>query len=635
MPSSSSLVFSKVLIANRGEIAVRVIRTCQDMGISTVAVYSEIDYNSLHVRLADEAYALPGVSAAESYLNVEAILEAVSRSKAEAVHPGYGFLSENGDFAQAVTAQGVTFVGPPPQAIHIMGDKISARNAAESVGVNSVPGDTTPIVDPVQVEDFAASFGWPVAVKAAYGGGGRGMKVIASPEEAETAIESARREAKAYFGRDELYIERYLPKPRHVEIQVLADSHGSCIYLGSRDCSAQRRHQKLIEEAPAPSIPASISDAMGEAAVKVAQGCEYVNAGTVEFLYHDKSFYYLEMNTRLQVEHPVTELITGVDLVEQQLRIAADEPLQITQNDVTISGHAIEVRVNAEDPANGAFRPSPGRIEQLRPAQGFGVRWDGGYEPGDEVSQFYDNLIGKLVVWGKDRDTAIARTLRALAETNVTGLPTTVGASRIILSHPDFAGVAHSTKWVEEQLDFRSVSQGMTQGTGGSAGATQGRSAGMAQGLGGGESATRMDAADASTPRVRREIDVEVDGKRFNVAMWVEDSSAATAPTSASDTTLNRTQHGSGSSGRRGRATRKSASGGEAAPGAVVVPMQGTVVQTLVAVGDAVEAGDVVAVLEAMKMENNLTAEKSGTVTEVRVGVGDSVGVGDIIAIIA
>ena len=596
------------------------------MGIGTVAVYSEIDYNSLHVRLADEAYALPGVSAAESYLNVEAILEAVNRSKADAVHPCYGFLSENADFARAVTDQGVTFVGPPPQAIHIMGDKISARNAAASVGVGSVPGDTTPIVDPAQVEDFAASFGWPVAVKAAYGGGGRGMKVVASPEEVETAVESARREAKAYFGRDELYVERYLAEPRHVEIQVLADSYGSCIYLGSRDCSAQRRHQKLIEEAPAPSIPASVLDAMGEAAVKVARGCGYVNAGTVEFLYHDTSFYYLEMNTRLQVEHPVTELVTGVDLVEQQLRIAAGEPLPITQNDVTISGHAIEVRVNAEDPANGAFRPSPGHIRQLRPAQGFGVRWDGGYEPGDEVSQFYDNLIGKLVVWGKDRDTAIARTLRALAETNITGLPTTVDASRIILSHPDFAGVTHSTKWVEEQLDFRSVSQNTVEDTGGSTS--------MTQDLGGGGSATQTDAVDASASHVRREIDVEVDGKRFNVAMWVEDSSAATVPASASDTTLGRAQHSSGR-GRRGRAARKIASGDETVPGAVVAPMQGTVVQILVGVGDAVEADDTVAVLEAMKMENNLTSEKSGTVTEVRVGVGDSVGVGDIIAVIS
>jgi len=516
---------------------------------------------------------------------------AIERSGADAVHPGYGFFSENADFARAVAAQGVTFIGPPPEAIEVMGDKISARDAAVRAGVEPVPGTTEPIVDPAQVEAFGSAHGWPVAVKAAYGGGGRGMKVVRESAEAAAAVESAQREALAYFGRDELYMERYFDAARHVEVQVLADAHGNYVHLGTRDCSAQRRHQKLIEEAPAPQIDPGVLAAMGEAAVAVARGCGYVNAGTVEFLYADGAFYYLEMNTRLQVEHPVTEMVTGVDLVEQQLRVAAGEPLALTQSGIALDGCSIEVRVNAEDPAGGTFLPCPGLVTELRPAQGYATRWDGGYEAGDNVSPYYDNLVGKLVVWGRDRDIAIGRALRALYETHVAGVATTIGAAQAILAHPDFAAVAHSTRWVEERLDFASLPESPQAGTGA--------------------------GASASGSRVHHEIEAEVDGKRFSVALWTPqaDGDGSERPSAS-----------------RRRARGPSSLGGGAAE--VTVPMQGTIIKLLVGVGDEVEAGQPVAVLEAMKMENNIAAGRSGTVAEIRVKVGDSVGGGDTIAVV-
>ena len=580
-------VFTKVLIANRGEIAVRVIRACREMGVATVAVYSDLDRDALHTRLADEAYALGGQTAAESYLNTEAILSAIDRSGADAVHPGYGFFSENADFARAVTDRAVTFIGPPPEAIEVMGDKISARLAAEKVGVHSVPGTTDFITDPDQVRAFGAEHGYPIAIKAAYGGGGRGMKVVTDESAIADAIESAQREALAYFARDEIYMERYLTAPRHIEIQVLADTHGNAVYLGERDCSAQRRHQKLIEEAPAPDLPDDVRTAMGEAAVAVALGCGYTNAGTVEFLYEDGTFHYLEMNTRLQVEHPVTELVTGLDLVEQQLRIASGEPLDFGQDDVTITGHAIEVRINAEDPAGGAFLPSPGRIDALQVPDGFGVRFDGGYEAGDEVSQYYDNLVGKLVVWGRNRDVAIRRTLRALADFEIRGVATTIPADIAILEHPDFSAVAHSTKWVEETLDLSAVSA----------------------------DADTADTGD-DVPTVRQDTSVEVDGRRFAVSIWVPETAPTVQPAA------------------RTRAKRSGGSASTLGSGRVAVPMQGTIVKVLVAVGDSVDAGDSVCVLEAMKMENNVAADKAGTVTEVLVGPGDSVGSGDVVVVI-
>lgn len=574
-------MFGKVLIANRGEIAVRVIRACRELGVGTVAVYSELDRNALHVRLADEAYALGGETAAESYLNTERMIEIIKESGAEAVHPGYGFFSENADFARSIHELGVTFIGPPPEAIDVMGDKISAREAAENVGVDGVPGTTDLITDPSQVHEFGNEHGYPVAIKAAYGGGGRGMKVVANAEAVEAAIESAQREALAYFGRDEIYMERYLSNPRHVEVQVLSDSHGNHVSLGTRDCSAQRRHQKLIEEAPAPGIDQSILDEMASAAIDVARGCNYTNAGTVEFLYEDGSFYYLEMNTRLQVEHPVSELVTGIDLVEQQLRVAAGEKLSFAQEDIDVRGHSIEIRINAEDPAEGAFLPSPGPITTLRAPDGFGTRFDTGYETGDEISQFYDNLVGKLVVWGHDRPTAIRRAVRALDELVVDGVATTIPADRAILTSEEFGAVTHSTNWVENGLDLTGVSS------------------------------TAAPAAEDEDGRELKEMPIEVNGKRYNVRMWVPSASAG---------------------GPKRRRAASSSSGGGAGTGVVAVPMQGTIVRIHVEVGDNVEAGDPLVVLEAMKMENNIDADIAGTITEINVAVGDSIGAGDIVA---
>ena len=591
-------MLSKVLIANRGEIAVRVIRTCQELGIATVAVYSDLDRDALHVRLADEAYALGGQTAAESYLDTQKILDVISRSGADAVHPGYGFFSENADFARAIACAGVTWIGPPPEAIEVMGDKISSRLAAERAEVAGVPGTTEVLTSADEVIAFGEAHGWPVAIKAAYGGGGRGMRVVRQASEAAAALESAQREAEKAFGRSESYLERYLTWPRHVEVQVFADSHGNAVYLGTRDCSAQRRHQKLIEEAPAPGIPEKTLAAMGEAAVKVAKACGYVNAGTVEFIFQDGDFFFLEMNTRLQVEHPATEAVVGMDLVALQLKVAAGEPLGFTQDDVVINGHAIEVRINAEDPAGGKFLPSPGTITRFRRPDGFGVRTDAGYDEGDTVSQFYDNLIAKVIVWGKDREDARRRTLRALRELEIEGPATTVPADIVILEHPDFASIEHSTNWVEQKLDLSGV---------------------------GGRPAAPQPPEEGAEKKVQRDVDVEVDGRRYQVKVWVPDVGPVVA--------------GPGSGAQGGRPSRPRASGqgsghGGGGSGEVSVPMQGTIVKVLVAVGDSVEAGQAVTVLEAMKMENNITAETAGTVKEVRVKPGDAVGAGDVVVVI-
>jgi acetyl-CoA/propionyl-CoA carboxylase biotin carboxyl carrier protein len=592
-------VLSKILIANRGEIAVRVIRACRELGITSVAVYSDLDRDSLHVRLADEAYSLGGQTAAESYLDTEKILGVIERCGADGVHPGYGFFSENTDFARAITAKGVTFIGPPPEAIEVMGDKVSSRIAAQDAGVAGVPGTTEFLTSADEVVAFGEQHGWPVAIKAAYGGGGRGMRVVNSAAEAADALESAQSEALKGFGRSECYVERYLTWPRHIEMQVFADTHGNAVWVGERDCSAQRRHQKLIEESPAPLFPDETRQAMGEAAVRVTKACGYVNAGTVEFLYQDGEFYFLEMNTRLQVEHPVTELVTGLDLVAEQIRIASGEPLSFSQGDIVRRGHAIEVRVNAEDPAGGRFIPSPGPITRLRVPQGFGVRWDGGYEAGDQVSQFYDNLVGKLIVWGADRDTAIARTIRAIDEFEITGVATTLPADLAILRHEDFRAGKHSTKWVEERLDLS-----------GTAGATQ---------PGGAEAGE----AAKPEPKVRRDVDVEVNGRKFSVAVWIPESQVAAAAEGAA---------GNRVATRRRRAAAATTAG--AGSGDVTVPMQGTIVKVLVAPGDTVEVGQTVCVLEAMKMENNITAEKAGTIKELKVEAGQSVGSGDVVATI-
>ena len=587
-------MFSKLLIANRGEIAVRVIRACRELGIPSVAVYSELDRDAMHVRLADEAFALGGQTAAESYLNTEAILDVISRCGADAVHPGYGFYSENAEFARAITERGVTFVGPPPEAIEVMGDKISARLAAERSGVAGVPGTTEVITSTGEVAAFGDEHGYPIAIKAAYGGGGRGMKVVGSPDEIEAALASAQREAEAFFGRGECYMERYLTWPRHIEMQIMADHHGNAVWLGERDCSAQRRHQKLVEESPAPLLDDAVRKAMGDAAVAVARGCNYTNAGTVEFLYQDGEFFYLEMNTRLQVEHPVTEMVTGIDLVREQIRVAAGEPLSFTQSEVTSVGHAIEARINAEDPAGGRFLPSPGSLTSLVVPDGFGVRWDGGYEAGDTVSQYYDNLIGKLVVWGSDRQTAISRMQRALSELSVGGVATTAAAHARIMASEDFQAGVHSTKWVEERLDLSGVS-GKT------------------------DTDPPAESDGDGMPRVRRDVVVEVDGKRFSVSAWVPETAAPA---------------NNGNTSARPRRASGGASAG-AGTGQVTVPMQGTIVKVLVEVGQEVTAGEGVVVLEAMKMENSINADRSGTVTEIKVEPGDTVGAGDVVVVIS
>jgi len=569
---------------------VRVIRACRELGIGSIAVYSELDREALHVRLADEAYALGGQTAAESYLNTDAILDVIERSGADAVHPGYGFFSENADFARALTAAGAIWIGPPPEAIEVMGDKISSRKAAAAADVASVPGTLEPIGDTSEIVAFGEEYGWPVAIKAAYGGGGKGLKVVHGPDEVDAAFESATREATAYFGRAEAYLERYLTRPRHIEIQVFADSHGNAVWLGERDCSTQRRHQKLIEESPAAGLDDATRTAMGEAAVKVAQGCGYTNAGTVEMLYQDGEFWFLEMNTRLQVEHCVTEMVTSLDLVAEQIRVAAGEPLSFTQDQITRHGHSIECRINAEDATRG-FMPSPGTITSLRLPGGPGVRWDGGYEAGDEVSQYYDNLVGKLVVWGSDRPTAIGRAVRALEEMVVEGVATTIPADLAILRHPDFAAIEHSTKWVEERLDLSGITA----------------------------PAPAPSTDEDAPPLVKRSTTVELNGKRFEVDMWVPEQVGVAAAAPAAK----KAKRGPSSSGA-----------GAAGSGSIEAPMQGTIVKVLVEVGQEVEVGAGIVVLEAMKMENQINATTAGTVKEIRVAAGDTVGGGDILAVI-
>jgi acetyl-CoA/propionyl-CoA carboxylase biotin carboxyl carrier protein len=578
---------NSLLIANRGEIAVRIIRTAKEMGLRTIAVFSELDRDALHVRMADEAWNIGPAPPAESYLNGASILRVARAAKVEAIHPGYGFLSENAGFADLVAEAGLIWIGPPASAIRAMGDKITSRRTAEAAKVPMVPGTTSPLETLADVAAAAEQYGYPVAIKAAHGGGGKGLRVAREPDDLEEAFEGARREADAYFNSPEVYVEKYLTQPRHIEAQVMFDSHGNGVFLGERDCSVQRRHQKLIEETPSPGLSARQRKALGEAAVAAARSCGYVNAGTVEFLYDpaEDSFYFLEMNTRLQVEHTITEMVTGLDLVAWQIRIASGEKLDFGK--IEPRGHAIEFRINAEDPLRG-FLPTPGQIVDYREPSGPGVRVDSGVMASTRVSQYYDNLMAKLVVWGATRQEAIRRGKRALSEFVITGVSTTIPAHLAVLDHPDFVNGTHHTKWMEESVQL-------------------------------------PDPVPAASPVLpsdeeltRRDMTVEIGGRRFSVTYWAPEplpSAGAPGP-------------------RRVRPKLERSASLAAIDGVIAAPMQGTIVKVHVKAGDRVEANQPICVLEAMKMENEVRSPAAGEVVDLRVQPGDTVATGAVIAII-
>ena len=578
-----------LLIANRGEIAVRVIRAAREMGLRTIAVYSELDRDAVHVELADEAWNIGPAPAAESYLNVATILDVAGSSGADAVHPGYGFLAENADFARAVMDAGLTWVGPPPDAIALMGDKISSRHAAEKAGVPGVPGTFEPAEGLDVIEAFVEEHGLPIAIKAAHGGGGRGLKVVRDVAELASAYESASREADAWFSRPEVYIERYLDGARHIEAQVMFDQHGNGAFLGERDCTIQRRHQKLIEEAPSPSLTGEQRELMGERAVAVARAAGYVSAGTVEFIVDkDGHIYFLEMNTRIQVEHTVTEMVTGIDLVKEQLRIAAGEPLSFET--ATVRGHAIEFRVNAEDPAAG-FVPAPGTLVDYHEPGGFGVRVDSGVRSGSTISQYYDNLIAKLVVWGADREEAMARGRRALEDFKVVGVPTTIPAHLAVMETDAFKTSTHHTKFVEDEMRFESTGP------------------------------TSQPTLPEDEELQERTMTVEVGGKRFSVKFWAPVIQVAATG-------------GARAAPRRRPPKLDRSSRGSDEAGVITAPMQGTIVKVYVQAGTHMDAGDPLCVLEAMKMENEIKAPVAGELVDLRIQPGDTVSVGSVLGIV-
>ena len=574
-------MFTKVLVANRGEIAVRVCRTLREMGIASVAVYSEADRELPFVGYADEAYAIGPGPAAESYLRGETIIRTAQRAGAEAIHPGFGFLAENAAFARACAAAGLTFIGPSPDAMEAMASKTAARRAMAAAGVPIVPGVTEPIAMLDEAQAAAAEIGYPVAVKAAAGGGGKGIKTASGPDELERAFESAQREGKAYFADDAVYLERYLERPRHVEVQLLADLHGKVIHLGERDCSVQRRHQKILEETPSPAVTPELREHIGAIAVDAARAVGYTNAGTVEGLLDaDGSYYFLEMNTRLQVEHTVTEMVTGLDLVREQVWIAGGRPLGWTQADVRLYGHSIQCRINAEDPAAG-FVPTPGTITRYREPSGPGVRVDSGVEEGSTISGLYDPMIAKLVVWDEDRELARKRMLRALSELEIEGPKTLIPLHRQILEHPDFIAGGLLHEFVERGGDVEEPP-------------------------GPGPDERRV----ATGVREAKTLPVEVDGKRFDVTVTVPEHPGRTRLRArrAAIAERERTAHG--------------------AADVVRSPMQGTVLTVGATAGDTVSPGDVLVVVEAMKMENEIVAHRPGVVEAVEVVAGDQVSVG-------
>jgi acetyl-CoA/propionyl-CoA carboxylase biotin carboxyl carrier protein len=579
--------FTKILIANRGEIAVRVCRTLRELEIASVAIYSEADRGSLHAAFADEAYLVGPGAPAESYLNQERILDVARRSGAEAVHPGYGFLAENADFARAVEAAGLVWIGPPPEAMELMGSKVAARQTMSAAGVPIIPGTTEPVESASDVRRLGDEIGWPIAIKASAGGGGKGLKVVASADEVERAFEAARREGQAYFSDSAVYVERYLDNPRHVEVQVLADRQGSVIHLGERDCTIQRRHQKLVEETPSPAVDEELRAVIGGIAVDAARAVGYRSAGTIEgLLSNEGEYFFLEMNTRLQVEHTVTELVTGLDLVREQVLIAAGEPLSLSQEDVRLRGHAIECRINAEDPSTG-FLPTPGRITGYREPAGPGVRVDSGVREGSEVVGLYDPLVAKLCVHGVDREHARRRMLRALGEYEIEGIETLVGFHRALLGHACFAagetchGVVESKELAEEAEQLSHLT-------------------------------TKIPAA--SDGRVQgRNIQAEVEGRRFEITLLEPEP-----------------PHAELARRRRDRAQGHHG----AARDAIVTPMQGIVLAVEVANGDDIEPGQVVCVVEAMKMENEITSPRAGTVSELSVEPGQPVTTGQVICLV-
>ena len=579
-------MFKKLLIANRGEIAIRVMRGCRDLDVSPVAIYSDLDADAPHVRLADESYRVGPGPAAQSYLNVEAIIEAANRAGAEAVHPGYGFLAENGDFARAIGEAGLAWVGPTPDAIDAMGDKTAARRAASDAGVATVPGTAEPVTTADEVMDFVSEHGLPLAIKATAGGGGKGFRVVKSEGEIEDALTGAAREAQAYFSSPEVYLERYLERPRHIEIQVLGDATGTILSFPERDCSLQRRHQKLVEESPSPALDATVREAIMEAAAKVSKQVGYRNAGTCEFLLDSdgKTFYFLEMNTRLQVEHPVTELVTGIDLVKAQLQIAAGESLEFSQHDIELRGHAIECRINAENPAKN-FMPAPGQIGDYVEPAGPGVRVDSGAEPGGTIPQTYDPLVAKVITYGASREEARRRMLRALDEYKIEGIKTTIPFHQLMLADERFATGSYHTGTVERETDLSTL-----------------------------EEPPAPKPKPGEREVIERNLSIEVDGKRFAVKTREELDSVV-----------------------RPKKPRPPKSVGQLGGGGsetLSAPMQGTIVKVLVKQGQEVKVGDPICVLEAMKMENSILAHASGTVEELRVEAGQSVQTGAALAII-
>ena len=570
----------RILIANRGEIAVRVIRTCRELDIPTVAVYSDADRDALHVQMADRAQRLGPPAPAESYLNIPALLQAARASSATMVHPGYGFLAENPDFARACGEAGLTFIGPPPAAMERMGDKAAARRAAEQVGVPVIPGISEPVTA-AEAVDVAAAIGFPLAVKAAHGGGGRGMHLVERSEDLKDAVNRSAREAQAYFGRPEVYLERYITRAHHVEAQIMADGRGNISFLGERDCTVQRRYQKLIEESPSPVVDADLRSRLGEAAIAVAKAAGYVNAGTVEFLVDDDgAFWFLEVNARLQVEHPVTEMVTGLDLVRLQIEVAMGEKVDLSPD---LRGHAIESRLNAEDPAHD-FLPGPGLVHRLRLPAGPFVRVDAGVVEGGVIPGDYDSLFAKLLAWAPDRESARRRMLRALGDLEVEGIPTTVPFHRWVLETLTFREGSHDTKWVERALAAGEFPP--TTPT---------------------EETAEAAEAGESPPAT---VVVEVSGRRIPVRVWGDALPARPTPPPAAQ---HHHRHGHG---------------------AIAAPMQGTILTVLVEEGQEIEAGDVVCVLEAMKMENHIAATLDGTVSGVAVKAGDVVQTGQTLLVI-